>query len=399
MAGERWIILAVLFAARAATGFQFQSVGSAARMLMQDLAVDYAQIGMLLGAYLLPGVIVAFPAGMLGRRFRDKTLGLVGLLLMAASGAMLGAADSFMVALAGRIVGGVGATIVALVATKMTTDWFDGREIVLAMSILQVSWPFGAMLALPIQAHIAELWGWPAVMMSGALVAGAALGAFALVSEPSQQKQPAAIGRAALPGAVLAPVLIAGVVWGAMNLACVLFFSYAPVLLAAQGWSSTSAASLTSLAIWFTILAIPAGGYVVHRSGRPIAAIVVCSLIAALALALLVAEVRPAISCMVFGVFVGPLSGAILSLPSKVLVPRDRAVGFGVFYTCFYVLMAAGPLAAGYLQDAWGSPSAALIAGAALLVAAAPLSLAFALLSNPHRADELNHDAELRAAS
>jgi hypothetical protein len=61
--------------------------------------------------------------------------------------------------------------------------------------------------------------------------------------------------------------------------------------------------------------------------------------------------------------------------------------------------MAVGPLAAGYLQDAWGSPSAALIAGAALLVAAAPLSLAFEFLSNPHRRAEPDHDAKLRAVS
>ena len=39
MPGQRWMILAVLFAARAATGFQFQSVGSTATMLMPDLAI------------------------------------------------------------------------------------------------------------------------------------------------------------------------------------------------------------------------------------------------------------------------------------------------------------------------------------------------------------------------
>lgn len=158
-----------------------------------------------------------------------------------------------------------------------------------------------------------------------------------------------------------------------MNLACILFFSYAPLVLVAQGSSPTGAASLVSVAIWFTILAIPTGGYLVHRSGRPAAAIVACALIAAIALALFAAGVHPTISCLLFGVAVGPLSGAILSLPAMVLSPRDRSVGFGVFYTCFYVLMAVGPLAAGRLQDTWGSPSAALIAGAALLVAIVPL--------------------------
>jgi predicted MFS family arabinose efflux permease len=93
------MILAVLFIARAATGFQFQSVGSSAKMLMQDLAIDYSQIGMLLGAYLLPGVVVAFPAGLLGRRFRDRTLGLAGLGLMAVSGVALSFSEGFVMAL------------------------------------------------------------------------------------------------------------------------------------------------------------------------------------------------------------------------------------------------------------------------------------------------------------
>jgi predicted MFS family arabinose efflux permease len=399
MPGRRWIILAILFAARAATGFLFQSVGSSAQLLMRDLAIDYSQIGMLLGAYLLPGVVVAFPAGLLGQRFSEKTLGLAGLALMAISGVALSWSENFPVALLARTVGGAGATIVVLVATKLTTDWFDRREIVLAMSILQMSWPFGAMLALPIQAVVAQLWGWPAVMISGALCAGAAFFAFAFVSPAPQAMQAATVDRAKLPGAVLLPVTIAGIVWGAMNLACILFFSYAPLLMTARGSSSTVAASLTSLAIWLTILAIPTGGYVVHRLGKPIPAIALCALTAASALTLFVAGVYPILCCLIFGIAVGPLSGAVLSLPSQVLKPSQRSLGFGVFYTCFYVLMAAGPSAVGRLQDIWRSPAAGLIAAAALLVVVVPLSLSFASLSNRRQLGERGRETELRAAS
>src|SRR6266702_4564740 len=286
MHGRRWIVLAILFAARTATGFEFQSVGSVSSLLIQDLGLSYAQIGLLLGAFLLPGIVVAFPTGLLGQRVADKSLGLAGLALMTISGLALAHADSFASALVARVAGGVGATIVVLVATKMTTDWFDGRDIVLAMSLLQVSWPFGAMLALPIQASIGQSFGWPAVMMSGAIVAGAAFCAFAFVSEPSERAQQTAVERSKLPRSVLLAVTIAGTIWGAMNLACILFFSYAPLLLVAQGSSPTAAASLVIHAIWFTILAIPTGGYLVHRLGRPTAAIVACALIAAIALAL-----------------------------------------------------------------------------------------------------------------
>jgi MFS family permease len=149
----------------------------------------------------------------------------------------------------------------------------------------------------------------------------------------------------------------------------------------ARGYSPTTAASLTSLAIWFTILAIPSGGYLVHRLGRPIAAIGVCASIAATMLFSFVFDVHPVLACLVFGAAVGPLSGAILSLPARILPPQQRALGFGVFFTCFYVLMAAGPWLAGRLQDAFATPSAALVAAALLLAVTVPLSVVFAVMS------------------
>jgi predicted MFS family arabinose efflux permease len=381
MPSSRWLILAVLLAARAATGFQFQSVGSATHFLLHDFGFDYAQLGMLLGAYLLPGAVVALPAGLLGGRLQETRLALAGLALMIVSGVGLAYCDTFLEALAARCIGGVGATMVVLVATKLTTDWFEGRELVLAMSLLQMSWPFGAMLALPTQAFIAELWGWPAVMLSAAICAMAAFAAFAFIVRPTERSSTVVTERARLPASFLRPVIVAGIAWGAMNLACILFFSYAPLLMSGRGVSPTLAASLTSLSIWLTILAIPSGGCLVDRLGRPIAAIVVCAPLAALMLLLFVADLHPATSCLVFGIAVGPLSGAILALPAKILAPRDRLVGFGIFYTCFYVIMAVGPLFAGHLQDAWESPAAALIAAAALLALVAPLALWFALIS------------------
>jgi predicted MFS family arabinose efflux permease len=399
MPGRRWIILAVLFAARAATGFQFQSIGSSTNLLITDLGIGYSEVGMLLGAYLLPGVIVAFPTGLLGSRVSEKTLGLAGLLLMAISGLALSYSGELLPALVARIVGGVGATIVILVATKMVADWFESSEIVLAMSLLQMSWPFGAMIALPIQTLIGQSLGWHAVMASGAICSVAVLGAFAMIPRAAQPTQAAAGGRGRLARAALMPVVISGTLWGVMNLACVLFFSYAPMLMVAQGSSPTVSASLTSLAIWFTILAIPTGGYLVHRSGRPITAIIACGLISAAALLIFVVDFHPTIACLIFGVAIGPLSGAILSLPAKVLEPADRSVGFGLFYTCFYVLMAVGPTAAGRLQDAWGSPSAALVASAALLATMVPLVALFWSISKRGDVAQTGHEAKLRAAS
>ena len=59
---DRWRALAVLTAARTSLGFQFQSIAPLSADLMQSLGVSYATLGLLIGLYLLPGV-VSLPAG------------------------------------------------------------------------------------------------------------------------------------------------------------------------------------------------------------------------------------------------------------------------------------------------------------------------------------------------
>ena len=72
MAPNRWFILALLFLARTAMGLQFQTVGSIGPILVDALAVEYAAIGTLIGLYLLPGVFIALPGGIVGGRFGAK---------------------------------------------------------------------------------------------------------------------------------------------------------------------------------------------------------------------------------------------------------------------------------------------------------------------------------------
>src|ERR1044072_2572208 len=98
MADNRWLMLAVLFLARTAMDLQFQTVGSVGPFLMDALAIDFASFGALIGLYLLPGIAIALPGGMLAQRFGAKRVALVGLALMAIGGAAMGMSTSFMAA-------------------------------------------------------------------------------------------------------------------------------------------------------------------------------------------------------------------------------------------------------------------------------------------------------------
>ncbi|MBV9567588.1 MAG: MFS transporter, partial [Hyphomicrobiales bacterium] len=69
---DRWKVLALLFVVRTAMALQFQSVAALAPLLRHDLNVDIADIGLLIGLYLSPGIVLALPGGAIGKRYGDK---------------------------------------------------------------------------------------------------------------------------------------------------------------------------------------------------------------------------------------------------------------------------------------------------------------------------------------
>lgn len=383
---RRWLILAVLFVARTAMGFQYQSVASSAPLLLRDLHVGFAEIGTLIGLYHISGVVLSLPGGLIIRRLGDKRLCAIGLSLMAGGGLVMAYADSFAVAFAGRLCSGMGATLFNLVITKMTADWFARREIVLAMAVILSTWPFGIALGLFSEPRIAAAFGWHTVML---LAAGFCLVSLAMVT--LFYRAPPHDGEAALeaptqsfglpPWRVLGPVIATGLMWGSFNAGVVTYFSFVPSFLAeARGMTMANAGALTSLALWIGMVSIPFGGFAMQRIGRPIVTTVVFCILAAASLAFIVGGAPPFLACIVFGLAIGPPPGVITSLPSRVLTSEQRAAGFGVFYTCHFLLQACGPAIGGWFHDVGGG-GAAVLFGTAMFLVPLPLLVVFQLLA------------------
>jgi predicted MFS family arabinose efflux permease len=381
---RRWVILAVLFVARTAMGFQYQTVASTAPSLQRDLHVGFAELGTLIGLYHICGVVLSLPGGLIIRRIGDKNLCAIGLALMAGGGFVMGGSDSFAAAFAGRLVSGMGATLFNLVLTKMATDWFARREIVLAMAVILSTWPFGIALGLFIEPRIAEAFGWRAVMLLAGVICLVSLVLVALCYRvpPGEAEPQTAVQASGLPPLrVLAPVIAAGVMWGSFNAGLVTCFSFVPAFLAAgHGMTMADAGALTSLALWVGMVSIPFGGFVAQRIGRPFATIVLFCSLAASALVLIVAGAPPFAACVIFGLAIGPPPGVITSLPARLLAPAERATGYGVFYTCHFLLQASGPAVGGWIHDT-GSGAASLLFGGALFLVPLPMLALFRLLT------------------
>jgi len=384
-----WVILAVLFLARTAMGFQFQSIASVAPFLVRGLHANYAEIGTLIGLFMLPGAVVSLPAGLLGRHVPDKIFALTALALMALGGTLVGLSHAYAFAFAGRLLCGIGGVLLNIALTQMVTEWFAERGIVLAMGILLASWPLGIGAGLLIQPAMAKSLGWPWPMYAAAFC-GLALVFMAILYRTPQggRKSRGAKKKAGAIGArqariVFPPVaesmaaLVAGAIWGSYNIGLIVFFSFAPLLLVEHGALPLEAASWTSLALWICMASVPLGGYLVHRIGHANAVIMAFCFASAWALALMPSGAWPITLCAIIGIMVGPPAGAIMALPARALSLTNRSAGLGIFYTIHYILSAGGPAIAGYLRDITGGTTTSIIFGAALLLAVLPLLVLF----------------------
>src|SRR3984893_1976416 len=110
----RWVALAVLTAARVSMAFQFQALASVAPLLVRDLGLGFADVGFLVGLYMLPGVVLAVPGGFLGERFGDKRMVVAGLGLMVLGDLVAGFVPGYGALLAGRVVAGTRGVVVDL---------------------------------------------------------------------------------------------------------------------------------------------------------------------------------------------------------------------------------------------------------------------------------------------
>ena len=398
--GNRWPVFALVIGTRVAVAVQIASVGALGPALLADptLGLDYTGLGGLIGAYMLPGAMVALPAGWLSARIGERRMVIAGLGFSIAGGLALAASTGFATSLAARLTAGVGAALLSVVLSAMVMARFAGRALAPAMGGFLAAYPFGvglAMVALP--ALAAATLSWRVAMLGVAAGCALALAAvpLALVAGErvrlpavSPEVSPVSVaGRSLLHRGEWGPVLAAGTAWGTLNAGFVVLLGFAPTLLAERGASPESAGALASLTGWASIPLAPLGGTLVERTGRPMLATLGCLVAVAAAIIALAARVGPQSGALLAaGLLISIAATVIMTLPARSLAPESRTSGMGVYYTIYYIGMATLPPLAGWAADGTGSAVAALQMAAMFIVAAAVSVSAYAWLEAAQRA-------------
>jgi predicted MFS family arabinose efflux permease len=268
---------------------------------------------------------------------------------------------------------------------QMVADWFGDRDLATAMGILVVSWPVGIGLALVVLGPLSVATSWTLALQTSTGVCVAALLLVALLyREPATSStkaikpQPASrLTRLGLTRQELTFASLSGAVWTFYNVAYIIVVSFAPLLLADRGLAVANAALISSAATWPLIISIPLGGVLADRTGRGEAIMHACFLGMAVCIPFMLTAPSPLIMLAIIGLVVGPAAGIIMSLPARVLRPETRSLGMGVYYTWYYVGMAALPGIAGWCRDLSGVPAAPLMFASLLVIIAIACAVLF----------------------
>lgn len=357
----------MLFAVRVGLGFQFQTLGSVSNDLVAEFGLDYADIGMLVGMFMVPGLFLAIPAGFSGRYLSDRVLSSLGMLALALGGLASGlAGDPWLIGF-GRMLSGAGFLLSTLYFTKMTADWFSGKEMATAMGILVMSWPFGIAVGQIGHEWIAEFAGWRWTFFAASIYCAAgAVALFGYYRAPPDLAATVQVTVSWLSRRELYLTLIAALVWGVFNAGYIVYLNFGPLMLEADGLGAIEAAAVISIGSWLMIFSGTACGQISDRIKMPNLVLTVCMIGAMASLALLAVSGAGVAVSLGFGLIGMAPAGVIMVLTTEAMSPERRAFGMGVFLSAYFLINAVAPPIAGWIYDTTNDPFSPIIFGIVL---------------------------------
>jgi predicted MFS family arabinose efflux permease len=184
-----WKLLSFLTALNILNFVDRMLIASLAPLLIADLGLTRAQIGLLTGfGFVFFYTFVGLFLGVAADRFRRLPLIGAGLLLWSAMTALSGRARSFIQLAIPRIFVGVGEATLTPAAISMLADAFPARRLGLAVGVYYAGIPIGLALALISSSFIAPRFGWRFSFYALGIIGLIATVFLLLLREPERQR-------------------------------------------------------------------------------------------------------------------------------------------------------------------------------------------------------------------
>lgn len=272
------LVLAVLTLGRMCVALQFQSITPISEYLQETLPLNATGFGLLLGLYMAPGSIMSVASPVLVRRFGNVASLATAFVCMAAGQACMVMASTTGIAYLGRLIAGVGGCLVYVLTIELAAQMCDAGRRPARMAAIAASWPFGNALSLALLGALVSLGLSQVAALVPAVLALVAAGSIQWVLKESgggtdragsyaQTRVAAHSTGSAPPGwkSSVKSAFMPGIAFALYNVSFILFISFTPAILVAQGYTPLAAANVAGLPMWMFIVSVPCGGMLAGR--------------------------------------------------------------------------------------------------------------------------------------
>jgi len=167
----RWVILIIIYLSMLAFGLIFQSIPPILPFITSELHLTYAQSGLLMGLFALPGVFITLLGGFLSDRYGVRRLSAGCFLLMFGGVFLVGLGRTLWILWLGRLISGIGAFTLVILLPKIISEWFREKELGLAMGLFNTCVPLSSVICFNLLGRIGSLWGWRVPILSTGIYA------------------------------------------------------------------------------------------------------------------------------------------------------------------------------------------------------------------------------------
>lgn len=369
----RWVMAAVTWLMLFSLGASWFCFTPMIVMMMEELGMNFEQVGFLVALVPVALVILCIPGGMFADRFGIRPTVVVGCLIMGVFGLLRGFSTSFPTLAITMFLCGVGYAIAYPNLPKVTGLWFPYKEYALASGIMFTGMEVGIASSLILTpAVLLPLTGsWQGVFITVGVVALVITLIWLLLAKESPSNLAARRSKDPFSGKIkgvpfrksVSAVLSNKHMWTVM-LTCLFLLapqigllSFLPTMLELRGTDPTNAGLITSMISWFMI----PGSFITPmvsdrlRVRKPF--IWVTSILAAIALYFTGTATGSALwaSVIVYGFLIGSMAPIILSMPVELVGASYSATAGGFTLVGGYIGAMIAPWLVGYLSTTTGS--------------------------------------------
>ncbi|MGI6227789.1 MAG: CynX/NimT family MFS transporter, partial [Peptococcales bacterium] len=352
----KWVVLSISFLVMLGFAISLQALPPIFSYITKDIPFTDSQAGMLMGAYAIPGIFLPFLVAFFASRIDLKKMIISALLIMIIGLSAFALAKSFTSLLVYRLVAGLGATVLIVLAPLLINMFFDERNIGIAMGIFNIAVPFGTVLAANLFGYLGKLVSWRSILFGIAIFVAIVLVVvfFGLLLPKKEPEKIAntSHGKPRQKFQMSLSLWILAAIWALANAQLLAFMTFGSRFFQSVGISVESAGFLTSLIMLMSIFLAPIVGILFDKTGRKKELLLTGTILMLIGFVFITKflTILP-LWTVALGIGFAPIPVFVFAVLPELVKPQQVGMGLGILTAAGNIGITLGPSAFGSILD------------------------------------------------